>query len=431
MSQYTTNTIADLDDEGSSLSNLYYKDSDVVVSELETTVTVGRYKQSLTSLAFGSTAEISIPNQDFLSDVYLHLQTPTLPPGAALSSQWSYSAIKSLRYQWGSSNVSQVSISGESLYMRNFKQAETKEKRDLVGNLAGTLQLGNNLTSPIAAQDGLILLPTPWSMLSTDDKKKPYDTSLLTSNILIQIVFEESTSFISVNSAVVLPNAFLKGEILLKQETLTDKSKSLRNTLKNNANIMSQFPYVHQQDGTQRYLNNINIEQEVKVDLNSFITSDLLGLIFYVVPTRDIKRTGTSMADYTGIVNKFNMLDCTDIKLEYNGAVLMDLPARMSELMEVSMGHGSITGNYAGLAYTDPNTSAFAATQHMYYLPFTQNKSLHFSQKYNNTARYSQQTLSLTFTPSLPAQTDLVLYTTYLYNGIAASHDGVNTITYS
>jgi hypothetical protein len=51
---YTTTQISDLDAEGSSLSNLYYTDSSVRVSEVESLSTIGRYKQSLTSLGFGS-----------------------------------------------------------------------------------------------------------------------------------------------------------------------------------------------------------------------------------------------------------------------------------------------------------------------------------------------------------------------------------------
>ncbi len=431
-SGYTTKVISDLDAEGYDKSHLYYSDADVKVSELETHCTVGRYKQSLTSLVFGSTAEITIPNQDFLSDVYLLLQTPQFPIGSSLSSQWAYSSIKSLRYQWGSSNVSQIEISGEALWMKNFIDAETKEKRDLVNDLSGVINIGTNLTTIIPAQTAIIQLPTPWSLLASCDEKKPYDTSLLSSNIIIQIVFEDSTSFITVGPAnPVLPNSFLRGEIYLKQQTLTDKSKSLRNQLKRNESLMTSYPFVHLQNGSTRYLNGINPEQSVTVDLQSFITSDLLGIAFYVVRLADIKRTGTDLTNESGIVNRFNTLPCTDIKLEYNGITLHDMPGRMSELVGASINVGSVKGNYTLASYVAPNLTAVAGVQNVYYLPLTQHKSTFFKEQYENTPRFAQQTQNLTFTAALPSQQNIVLYTMYIYNGIAATHDGVNTITYS
>jgi hypothetical protein len=315
--------------------------------------------------------------------------------------------------------------------MKNFIDCETKDKRDLASNLAGTLQLGNNLVSPIGAKDAVILLPTPWSLIADEQKKRPYDTSLLTSNILIQIIFEDASSFISVNGNVTLPNAFLLGEVLTTQETLTDKSKSLRNQLKNNENIMSQYPFHHLQEGTTRYLSNINPQQNVRIDLNSFITSDLLGIMFFVAPLRDIKRTGTSFDDYSGIVNRFNTVSCIDLKLEYNGAVLHDLPYRLSELVGLSMNSGSIKGNYAALGWSNPNTSPIANVQDIYYMPLTQHKSTYFSEVFANTPRFAQQVLQLSFTPEIAVQTDLVLYSTYIYNGISATSSGTNTITYA
>lgn len=431
-SQYTSGVISNLDDEGYEKSHLYYNDDMVKVSELETHTTVGRYKQSLTSLVFGSTAEITIPNQDFLSDVYLILQTPVFPIGSTLSDQWAYACIKSLRYQWGSSNVSQIEISGETLFMKNFIDCETKEKRDLAGDLAGRINVGSDLTTVIPSQLCMIQLPTPWSLIASCDKKLPYDTSLLSSNIIIQIVFEDATSFISVGAAnPVLPNSFLRGEIYLKQQTLTDKSKSLRNKLKGNQSLMTQYPFVHLQNGSTRYLNNINPEQSVTVDLQSFITSDLLGIAFYVVALSDIKRTGIDLNDGTGIVNRFNTKECENIKLEYNGITLHDMPGRLSELVGLSLNEGSIKGNYSVASFSSPTLSAVAATQNIYYLPLTQHKSTYFKENYENTPRFAQQTQSLTFTPALPAQENIVLYTMYIYNGIAATHDGVNTITYS
>lgn len=430
MSQYTSSTISNLDSEGFDKGHLYYDDDRVVVAELETHSTIGRYKQGLSSTIFGSTSEVSIPNQDFLSDIYLHLQTPQFPVGAALSSCWAYASIKSLRYQWGSSNVSQIEISGESLFMKNHIDCETKEKRDLMLDLSGTLNLGNDLTQVIPSQTAVIQLPCPWSVLA-DCEKLPYDTSLLSSNIIIQIVFEDVTAFTMVTTGnPPLPSGFLKAEVLLKQTTLTDKSKSLRNQLKN-SNLMVQYPFVHLQTGSTRYLSNILPEQSVTVDLQSFITSDLLGVAFYVIRQSDIKRTGTGFDNAAGRVNKFLTVPCVDIKLEYNGITLHDMPGRLSELVGIGINQGSIKSNYTAASYQAPNIIASGVVQNVYYLPLTQNKSTFFKETYENTPRFAQQTQQLTFTAELPAQDSIVLYTTYIYNGIAATHDGVNTITYA
>jgi hypothetical protein len=430
MSQFVSTQIVDLDSPGSDKSNLYYSNDMIKVASIESDNKT-KYNQSLTSLAWGSTAEVTIPNQDFLSSTFLYLETPQLPAGAALSDMWAYASIKYINYQFGGSNVSQVQISGESLLQRTLLQAETLEKRNEIRSLSGTLQLGGDMNQIIPSQKAVIQLIFPWSSVSSDKHKLPFDTSLLDSNITIQVVFEDSSKFISVSGVVALPNAFIRGEVITKEQVLTNKANSLKDALKRNSSLMLQYPYVHAQTGSTRYLQNINPEQVVQVDLTSFLSSDLLGISFWVVPQSQLQRTGTNPIDGSGIVNRFFTVFCEDLKLEYNGQQIHNMPWRSSNLITgCALDVGASNSAYSILSHNVTAVS-LAESLNNYYLPLTQFKSVYFDGSFNNSSRFGQQTMQLSFKADIPAQENLVLFSTYYYNAVAAAQNGSTNITYA
>lgn len=433
MSEFLSTQITDLDSPGIDAGDLYYSRESVQLTDLESQTRVGRTKISLTSALFGSTGECQIANQSFISNCYLLLESPQLPVGCSLSSNWITACIKQVRFQFGSSDVGQVTYSGMDLFHKNFLDATSKEKRDACANISGTFNMNGVRDTgpvPVAAQTRMIQLPLPWSSLKPG--KKPYDSSLLSSPIIVQIVFEDSSSFISVNSgAVILPNSFLQAQLIVKTTDLSDHSKSLRSDLRRNDNLMGQYVYNHFQTGSTRYLSAVNPLTTVNVDLTNFISSDLLGISYSVHPLSQLQRTGFDFATGTGIVNKLDTISTSDISLKYNGSVLYDCPGILNFLNQLSMVDSDNTaGNYTLLQQALGVTSAVATTNEVTYLPFTKDMSVTFNGDIPNTPRLGQQTLVLSFVPALPAQTDIVLFTTYHYTGVAATTQGMNVITY-
>ena len=425
--KYLSTVVPDLDAIGTSKNTLYYSTSDVIVKEVQSDNLQGKYTQALTSLTFGSTSEVSIPNNNSISETYMYLSlAPIADTNIVLPQAWGYAAIRSINYTWGASNVSVVELSGESIFQHMHLSCESSEKRAEMLDLAGA-PLGT-ADPRTAAHEAVLILPLPWSTIRKQAKKLGYDTSLLDSNIQVQVTFNDANHFMGVITgapATTLPNSWQRGEIFLKQDVLTNKMDSMRQTLKQNPQLMVQYPFVHRQNGTRRFIQSAATGTSQEVSLQSFLESDLLGIGFYTVATADERSTGAAGS----VANKFNTIRCRDIELLYNGQVVHKLPYHAAELIQLELDIG---------ASTCPKTTVSAAgvptadsVYHCYYLPMTKMKSVIFEGEYENTSRFANQTMQLRFTPEIGAPTDITFHSMYFYNGICSTSGGTSKIAFA
>ena len=123
---YVSTTRTDLDAPGFSKSELYYDTKELVVSDVEVNTTIGRFNQSLTSLQFGSTSQIIIPNDSFVYECFLHMVLPAVIANQTLPTGWCYDLIRSVEYSWGQSNVSQLRLDGYSIRHLNMTYSDVK-----------------------------------------------------------------------------------------------------------------------------------------------------------------------------------------------------------------------------------------------------------------------------------------------------------------
>ena len=419
-STYLSQVNPDLSAMGNEADMLYYTPDDVKLSSVEFNNRVGKYRRSLTSLQFGSSSDINIANFDFLGACYLQVKLPPLPIGATLPHGWALAGlIDYVTFSWGTSNISLVKISGQDMLHHNYMACETKEKRDkmmLLGGTASAISASAGTTNHVAT----ILLKFPWSVMSCD------------TNMLIQIAFNPREKWMGWSSGTVtanLPTSFLSAELIIKQNELTDHARSLYTNMKNDKSMIYHYPFQHLQTGTiERFISD-GTPYEVDFELNSFLNSDLIGIMFSVCRTKDIIRQGDSFPH----PNPFELLKVTNIKLEFNGQILMFFPEDLLELSTLNISYGDTTSDSHLLVPATGEKATTTPLSYIHYLPFTQYKNITFGSEFNNCSVFKSQPLNLSFTYQHALGEDgvseqITVRTTYIYNAYSAIQDFSSSI---
>src|ERR1700679_1604520 len=118
-----------LSNPGIKMDDIYYGPFNTTVEMSEVTYNLGRLTIGLSQLNFGSQSQLIIPNNSLLSTCYLHLELPAIIANQTICRGWGYAAINNINFLFGSSNVSQIQLSGQSLFQTIMMEAETAEKR--------------------------------------------------------------------------------------------------------------------------------------------------------------------------------------------------------------------------------------------------------------------------------------------------------------
>lgn len=414
--KYLTNKKVLLSSPGYAINDLYYSNSDSVVETTECTFSTGRYKQSLNNANWGSTSQLTIPNSSFVGDVYLNASL-SVPVGAKIGGGFLYSAIQSVSFLFGSSNVPQLILSGQSIQELAMLECDTQEKRDEVMSLAGE-PLDNSAGSVPVTRTATALIPLPFSSLCGYFCKKPFDTNILQNPIIVQISFNSYSSVITGGTPTV---GFLKAQCLLRQGDLTNKSESLRNALRLNPDRSLNYPFIHHQSFNPPQFTGIPSlgvgvnSPACTVVLQGLINADLVAMSFHVVKTADISTNA----------NPFNYDPITNIRVLYNGMVLYDCPDDMYKLVNMGGGSlGSTSFNYILATPFTPPIGPAKTTVKSYpiLVNFSRLKSLIFTNHFSNVFRIPNNTLSVEFNTSTNDQFNC--FVTYHYNAIAMIENG-------
>ena len=420
---YTTDRVPNLDAVGTEKNTLYYSTEDVTVSEVQYDTLQGKYRQTLTSLQMGGVSEIVIPNSDSVSSCYLYLRLPPLLANQSVCDYWGYAAIKNVSYTWGGSNISILDLPSESIFQKTMLSCESTEKRDKLRELSGVAAEG------VTAGDieACIQIPLPWSTIRSCKEKLSYDASLLSSTILIQITFNDNSSIYgSQTLATTFPTSFLSGDVFLKQDVLSNKNDSMKQTLMKNPNLQINYPFIRSTRGSTRNLTGDGALQTFEIDLNSFLEADLLGISFHCVDA--VNERGGEVAE--NVSNKFLGKRLRDIVLRYNGQILHNLKYHLHDLMLIGMDVGSSNVPYSTLSTTGGISTAVS---HVYYLPMTRFKSIVFEGDFYNNSRFANQTFQLEFTvqDTFASPTPVNFYSTYYYNSICSTSNGQTNIEFA
>ncbi len=396
---------------GYKLNDAYYSNADSVVEMAETTYSTGRFAYSLQSSTFGSSSSIIIPNSSLIGEIYLHAELPQCTGTLKLNRQWLIDAIASISFLFGSSNVPQLTMSGQSLFQVLMAECETVEKRNAVLEYAG--KAADSSTNTNWAD---LVLPLPFSSLCGLCSKKPFDSNILSNNIIIQINWNQASSIyqgIGVASPNLPPAGFSACTAYLRQGDFTNKAESLRNALQMNPGKSLNYPFIHHQSYTPAYFNGVpEAGGKVTLALQGFINADLVALSFGVLRTSDL----------TGGRSKYYE-DITNIRLLFNGMVICDLPKYMYKL--VNMGAGGIGDMSYNVVSPPGEPTILPAQRNLVLINFSRLKSLSFNNHFANVARYSNSTMQLEFNTATGTEINqYVCFVTYHYNGICMIENG-------
>lgn len=421
--EYQSSERPNLSSAGTEKKILYYDPAvDVKVSLVEAQAKLGKFQQSLSSLNFGSTSQITIPNYDFLSEVYITFELPNLQAGQTLPRAWGYTLIQEIRYSVGASNMSEIRVRGVDLLHSILQDAKTADERDSILKLGGESYSAVN-TKPITA---CCLLRLPFSVFNTQDKK-PFDTSLLSNPILIQVNLSPASALYG-GPTNIFPSSLLKSSVILHQFELTNKNNSIKYILDTNPGKGYNYPYIYPQAvSSKTKTGNVYAEKQV-FRIEEFIDGDLQSIVFTLHRTSLLNNTAGTYP--TGLSTPLRL---RNIKLSYNGETFYRTEGYLSDL--VMMRHCKGTGNFNTSFIDQQNGTETAEIGYMYRIDMGQLDGISFRGIYSNTQSFSSQDMFLEFDVEKIEDTDpdtdtVRLDLTYFYNANMMIQRGATTIMY-
>jgi len=447
--KYLSNKRTLLSVPGTLKTDAYVSVYDSSVHLVELTANLGRYTSSLSTSQFAGVGQVLIPNNDILGNTFLHLELPAPEIGGSwmVPQGWGWAAIKSVSYLWGSSNVSQITLSGKSLWAIAMSQCDTAEKRSQLCYLGGTLYPvptaagSSGLDDESIGLHAYIPLSLPWSVMCHGGKIG-FDTALINSPITIQVQFASSDEFMawgaSRTNASPQPNGFKSAEVVVRQQMFTNRAQSLQFEMQDDPKAVYNYPFTHYQSAQFDFTAAAS-GRDCDVPLTNFINADLIGMVVYMVE-KD-KLVGGSKTNGNDAV-KLNPLDITlpsDIKLLFNGQVLFNSPGKLYLLQNCANLNGS--GSYysttqkVNIDAVSPNigkitlSDVLPTVKDLLFIDFSRKHSPCFEKEYPNTFRIANQVLSLKFNmPSTSLETKYTLFATYIYNGVNSVQQGASNL---
>lgn len=450
--EYLSSKRTHLASPGIKLDSNYYSVMNSTVAAVETTYNTGRLTVSLTNSSFGSQAQVIIPNSSFLGNTYLHLELPNLPDTSilpipvgnpnsgwlTLSRGWGYSAIQSISYLFGSSNVSQLTLQGNSMWQQIAMQCETAEKRSEFFRLGGeevlvplsrldtdplSITYGEQIYDKSATLSADLLLPLPWSSAAGLYSKLPFDTNMLNSPITVQIQFNQPFSIYG--GSGVPPLGFGQARMIFRQGNLQNKDQSLRRIMDQKPELSMMYPFIHTQSyqPTQFY-GSADISNPISIPLLGFINADLLSITVGIVRT--------SLLTPAGNGSPCTMLydNLKNVQLIFNGLVMYNAPGsswklyNMNSDIGASYFHNSLIKPHSGSGPFDSSP----VDSYILTIDFSRIRSLMFEGHFQNVWRIANNVLTLQFNTEGNGDVKYQLFATYAYNGIAQIQHGQTSI---
>lgn len=409
-----------LSNPGTTFTDVYYSRINTVQSLAEVTYNIGRYQQSLSSLNFGGTSTVIIPNGSLLSSFYLHLEIlsaggvadATLPRG------WGFAFLRQISYLMGSSNVPNISLDKHSIFQVVMGQCENAEKRSEMLALAGEEVRGIAAGVTYYAD---ILIPLPWSTAVGKDQKLPLPTDLLSNPITVQISFDLGSAVFG-GSGAGKPTSFSNATALMRQGDMLNRDAGLRPVMYKNPQLIYGYPFIHFQSN-QVQINVANTAQQT-ITWTGFINADLLGISFGIIKDSDQVTTGQNS------VRPFNYQELLNIEVLFNGLTMHLSPGRMHKLTNMNSMDGAsfVENSNINAGIIAPFTSAPVNT-YITWIDFSRLKCEQFTGHYDNVWRVPNNTITLKFACALGAAVGSAqVQATFFYSGIANLRQGETTI---
>jgi hypothetical protein len=422
---YLKNKRTILANPGTKISSYYYSAMNTTVELSEMTFNNGRLQISLSQLNFNSQSQVVIPNSSYLCEVYLHLELPPIQANESLCRGWGYAAISNISFLFGSSNISLLSINGQTMFQELMLQCETAEKRNEVLNLGGQEVLNNTSVNNNKAD---LLLPFPWSTLCAVHHKKGFETDLLNNPITIQIQFGPASNIYGGSPTLPHPTAFSVATTYFRQGDYTYKDTSLKPILARHPNLMYSYPFIHAQSAIQTQFTGITqptpqtgvASSRVNIPLLSFINADLISISFGVVQTANLTGSaGTSPSP-------FAYEPITNISLLFNGLTMYESPGTLYRLYSMMSQPGAAyVQNSIIIAGSSSPFFSVPVNTYVNVVDFSMKRAICYDSEFYNVWRIGNNTLTLNF--NTPSTVNYTIFCTYYYNAICeVQHQNAN-----
>ncbi len=407
--KFLSNKRAILASPGTMYNDLYYSVLNSTTSMVECTYMSSKNFQSLPSLQFNSSSTINVQNENFVGDVYLHLELPQVVENQTICRGWGYSCISEISYLMGASS-SVFTIGGEAMLALLLSQCNLEKKNELF-RLGGEEHLTTS-SGPIYAD---VFLPLPWSSLCCD--RIPFPSDMLSSNIQITIKFKSPASIYG--GIGLRPTQFNQAILSYREGVLSDKGMSLKYELMANPSIHYSYPFVYVRQFSRRFTGSTN---GTSVQLDGFLNADLLGICFYCVKEDDVNPISSLHP------KPLNTDNLKDIELLYNGNYLY---RSFNESWKLDNLATSGSPNYfQNSIVTSPNNTApfnsVPVDSYVCNINFSKIQGACTPSHLNNTFRVANQVLDLKFKTS--TNNTYILYACYMYNGIIQVQAGVSEV---
>lgn len=406
---------------GSKINGLYYDEDDTKIQQVTVDQVTGKYQTSL-NLAWGSSSQITIPNQNMIGACYIYGELDPIIANQTLCSQWLSSSIRDITFSWGAANISQISLSGTSI--QQIFALTGRAKAEAIAELGGQSYIAAS-TLPVTS---VIQVPLPWSVVEylKGEAKKPYDTSLLANPIQIQVSLYDSDRVFG--NVGVAPTNFKALKFFTTEQILADRADSLKMSLMRNPSLLYTYPFVHKQTGSVKY--NLPSLQKNVVNIQEFLDGDMTNLVFSVKQMDDQKK-GLKAGFPNSPPNPAASMRLTNIKLSLNGSTIYECPgdsARLVAMAQSTEEVGVIADAYTNTGYTQDQISNY-----VYVIDFAMARQLAFSDTFQNTTRFPSQTMQLEFfinnhLPGDVAVHQCQLESTHFYSAVCETGNGVATI---
>lgn len=412
---------------GTRTTSLYYSSENSSVEVLESTCDWSN-KISLTSLQFGGSNQVNMPMSAFIGQLILHLRVPNLLANQSLCRGWGLRMIRQIRFQFGTSASTPIILTQQAIWHALMAQCHTEEKRSYLLKLCGQEYLLPQVALPgeeVPTLDAYVPIPIPFSTIC---EKLMYDSTILGQPITVFIDFEENARVVYGGSATP-PTSFDVAEMLVRQQRLSDQSKSLKNILQADPSMMYSYPFImalgYETNGP--FEGKRAVDGVVNVQLNQFQNSDLLGIVVSVQKVTDVNPVGFNSP------NPFHLDDVYNINMTYNGASIFQWPAKSYKAIATYMG-GQQASFYQG-SYIDAKpagTNPFISNpvdESLIFFDFTQERSACLGQEMQNSWRIPPgNVLNLSFNTTLGAGTQYRCFYTCFYNSIVVAQSGTSNI---
>lgn len=324
-----------------------YQTDTSTLKAVETVHARNSYKRNFNSLQIGAQGvNLQIQNRDIVKLCTLHVKLNALPENVGVCRGWLLKAIRSLRVDFGGSEV--LTMNQTQIWNALMNEGETSEKRMNILRVAGEKSDSSDGLTELSAS---LALPLPWSSMAYKNKEMTpgFDTRLVNSNLNVYINWNDPSCvfFGSGDYPTSFKSGYFKAQLdeLYKQQDQVIRQSLLTNSL---ASYNYRFLTYQNYTASSNFTGSTSecSEDKVTLDLQSFRHGNLVSIILNLRKVSDI------VGDANDIKNEMMYEKITNLEFSMNGVDWWELDQEGGDLENMAESYSG--GSYVDYDYVVP-----------------------------------------------------------------------------